>query len=236
MMGLSSHYDRMAMEISKTTVVTVVSILVIAIGMYIGIRPRATDEAAAGEPAAAHRNVAEPSQEDSTTTIASTNNDPRPGDLDQEPDWKVYKSDEYGYEIKYPPDARIRGPGRDRVYIDIGGGADIFVVEVIENSEGLTAREWAEQTKAKRRADGLPDAVVLPDSTPAEGPVQVGTLSGYRLRIWDIDVHTDLVLVAAGRYMYVLGFPGFNHWHPNFPAHYAMYLRILQTFRLLPQP
>ena len=229
----------MAIEISKTTVVTVVSILMIAIGMYIGIRPRATDEAAAGEPAAAHPNVAEPSQEDSTTTIASTNNDPRPGDPDQEPDWKVYTNDGYGYEIKYPPEATIRDYLPNQILIEIGGEALSFSVAVIENPQRLSAQQWVEHLKAewRRGADDVPIPVELisAERGPDEGPVQVGTLSGYRLRTFAYDHENDLVFFAAGPFIYALRFAAFDPNDPEFSLHHPIYLRILQTFRLLPE-
>ena len=150
--------------------------------------------------------------------------------------WRIYRNNQYRYEISYPPGSTIRNYGLNTILIDIGAGAVPFSVKVIPNPQRLSAKQWVEQLKAKahRQEDvPLPIEQIFPEKGPQEGPVQVGTVSGYRLRVFAIDYEKDLFFLSSAEFMYELGLSAVDPNDPEFDMHHRIFIRMLETFRLV---
>lgn len=232
------RYDQRVMDMSTKTFVLVISVLILlAIGIYAGIRSRVTEEVAVGQLTPAHPDVTRDNKEASRSIVVPKNNGSTSSFLDQATGWKVYRNEEYGYEIKYPEQARIKTRGPHRILIDIGGEAVAFSVKVNRNPENLSAKQWVEKLKARaRRGEDapMPIELIFHERGPDEGPIQVDTLSGYRFRVFAIDYEKDLVFFAGGPLIYELGLAAFDPNDPEFSIHSRIFRAMLETFRLLP--
>ncbi|HZX50126.1 MAG TPA: hypothetical protein VFE94_03205 [Candidatus Paceibacterota bacterium] len=93
--------------------------------------------------------------------------------------WQTYRSDEFGFEVKMPENWMAR---EFEVKIDLGifNLPEYYAVSVskIENNEGMTNREYAEQWFESRK-DLLSDYEV---SSTGAAEVSVGEYVGYKIQ------------------------------------------------------
>ncbi len=217
---------------SRSSLLLVGSSAVLALAIYIGIRSQPAETSSAAEPAsstpaAARVEGSDPSPPKTTEMF--------PSPPEQEGDWKVHRNEEFGYEISYPEEATLKTRGSNRILIDIGGEAIAFSVRVLQNPEELSGEGWVEELKARAsRGEDAPVPVeqIFPDRGSDEGPVNVDTLSGYRLRVFAGDHEKDLVFFAVGPFIYQLGFAAADPNDPDFETHSQVFHRMLESFRI----
>ena len=152
------------------------------------------------------------------------------------PGWLVYRNSEHGYEVRYPKGATLRMRDPTLVFIDLGAEAASLSISVQRNENHLTPKEWAEELKRKALLEEevpIPLQQVVPEIGAQEGPITLGSVSGYRLRVFAFDHNEDLVFLTREDLLYEISIPAEDPNDPQFGEHRKVFSQILATFRFV---
>lgn len=162
-------------------------------------------------------------------------------ETDEFADWKTYRNEEFGFEIKYPAYGEVE-ESKEYVLIDLvttkegsrTGNFGEFRIDVFENELGLSSEGWVDKKIEENRFD--PEALIFPASGGSalhpSGQFNGGVPS-QKIRFSSFNQQREAVYISAGRYIFVLSY---NAAGPNEYGHdYSRtFLRMgRNTFRIL---
>ena len=166
------------------------------------------------EDSASSRSASDPPSQSPPANVggAAPGSESPPGGSPPEPaaekaDWQVYRSDEYGLELRYPSDYALLSPGGEpqpqpafRLWFgeETKAGSPLagrmpppFAVDIYDNAEQRPLREWLEAAGVSMR----PDRRTLT-------PVEVAGREGLLLALSAQLAPNAFYYVAAGPYVY----------------------------------
>jgi len=133
---------------------------------------------------------------------------------DETTDWKNYRNEEYGFEIKYPKEWEFKKGDESIAYLMVLGNplqgekTFYFEIEVEENIDSLTAKEWIKNVLKEndiKKEEEIPGYIIFQE----EKELVVGNnIPAYELYgVYVYDAREEFIVVSNNDYVYIFRFP-----------------------------
>jgi len=133
---------------------------------------------------------------------------------DETTDWKNYRNEEYGFEIKYPKEWEFKKGDESIAYLMVLGNplqgekTFYFEIEAEENIDSLTAKEWIKNVLKEndiKKEEEIPGYIIFQE----EKELVVGNnIPAYELYgVYVYDAREEFIVVSNNDYVYIFRFP-----------------------------
>ena len=131
---------------------------------------------------------------------------------DETANWKTYRNEEYGYEIKYPKDWEYGTDKEQPNILWLGhplSGKQTFslIIIVYDNPDKLTSKQWVEKLLQENR-EKVEKKEAAPITYREEKEVTIAGLPAYELYgVFAYDQSEEQIYLAKENYVYRFSFP-----------------------------